>query len=249
MSSFALGLPVTERPNSQNLKTTTSCAHRAFKFGKYASQCLGALPGRLKHRFDPRKAVRTCVADSWPARHEGTTKTMTSAPKEACHDHRTARGGSGVFWACLPFLHRFSLARKLGDSCSRHRQPRLGRRSLLVGKLTPASVEWPQPVMSFGRWLPRAVPATGRIRPQRAKPTFLRSDCADGRQAQQPDACIPSRRGAPMARTPLDKPSEKRMSGIPALRAHHRAKTVAKPGNFRLQPWRPDGLAPAERAH
>ena len=138
LSSFALGLPVTEQPNSQNLKTTASCAHRAFKFGKYANQRLGAWSGRLKHRFDPRKAVPTCVADSWPARHERTTKMMTSAPNEACHDHRTARVGSCVFWACLPFLHRFSLARKLGDSCSRHRQRRLGRRSLLVGKLTPA---------------------------------------------------------------------------------------------------------------
>jgi len=51
-----------------NLKTAINGAHKAFKFGKYASQYLGAFAYRFNHRFDLRAMVRMLIGDCVLAR-------------------------------------------------------------------------------------------------------------------------------------------------------------------------------------
>jgi hypothetical protein len=46
-----------------NLKTAISGAHKAFKFGKYATQYLGAFSYRFNHRFDLRGMVGKIIRD------------------------------------------------------------------------------------------------------------------------------------------------------------------------------------------
>lgn len=47
-----------------NLKTAISGAHKAFKFGKYATQYLGAFSYRFNHRFDLRSLLLQLIGDA-----------------------------------------------------------------------------------------------------------------------------------------------------------------------------------------
>jgi hypothetical protein len=51
-----------------NLKTAISGAHKAFKFGKYATQYLGAFSYRFNHRFDLYRLVSQLIGDVSRAR-------------------------------------------------------------------------------------------------------------------------------------------------------------------------------------
>ena len=51
-----------------NLKTAISGAHKAFKFGKYATQYLGAFSYRFNHRFDLHRLVSQLIGDAIRAR-------------------------------------------------------------------------------------------------------------------------------------------------------------------------------------
>jgi len=51
-----------------NLKTAISGAHKAFKFGKYATQYLGAFSYRFNHRFDLHRLVSQLIGDAIQAR-------------------------------------------------------------------------------------------------------------------------------------------------------------------------------------
>lgn len=51
-----------------NLKTTLSGAHKAFKFGKYATPYLGAFAYRFNHRFDLFALVKKLIRDAATAR-------------------------------------------------------------------------------------------------------------------------------------------------------------------------------------
>ena len=74
-----------------NLKTAISGAHKAFKFGKYATLYLGAFSKRFNPRFDLRRLVVRLIGD---AAHAPPLRKWAFRGGAEVH----AKSGGRLFW-------------------------------------------------------------------------------------------------------------------------------------------------------